>query len=493
MSFSNYRNFFKKIQNFRDIQSLLQWDSEVMMPSSGRLTRSQQIAEMSGLIHDALTGEEFRILIDNAQIEIEHKLDSPEIKKQRKELQILNETLEKQSKLPTDFVAELSQKTNIAQSIWEEAKTKKDFSLFENTLTELVELAIKQADYYGYTTERYDALLDDYEKGATAKNLTYLFDTLKQQLKPIVAVAKTYQNPFNKEISIENQEKFCQLLPSHLGLLKDQSRLDRSSHPFSTSLGLKDKRITTRYDLTDPLSSIFGVMHETGHALYEIGLSEMDEAPNPLTEYLSLGIHESQSRLWENQVGRSENFWIYYYPLALESWELKESELPFKDFMNYIKSVERSKIRVESDPVTYNLHIILRFEIERDLIAQKIKIKDLPELWNSKMKEYFGLAIENPAEGVLQDIHWSMAAFGYFPTYALGNIYSAQLYHAFLRTNVQFEKNLAKTGNTSELLNWLREKVHYSGKIYSVDDLLIRATGESANSCYLIESLTNFR
>lgn len=492
MSFAKYRNFYKKIQNFRDTQSLLQWDSEVMMPTAGRSFRSQQIAEMSGLIHDLFTGVEFRTLIDQAQTELEHSIDNPNIQNHKKEIQVLNETLEKQSKLPTEFVAKLSQKTSIAQSKWEEAKSKKDFPLFENTLTELVELAIQQADYYGYTTERYDALLDDYEKGAKAKHLSHLFDNLKFQLKPIVDGGKKYQNPFKKEISLECQEKFCQLLPSRLGLSNEQSRLDVSSHPFSTSLGSQDKRITTRYDLTDPLSSVFGVMHETGHALYELGLSEMEEAPNPLTEYLSLGIHESQSRLWENQVGRSESFWIYYYPIALQSWDLKESELSFTDFMNYIKSVERTKIRVEADPVTYNLHIILRFEIERDLIAQKIKIKDLPEIWNAKMMESFSLKIENPAEGVLQDIHWSMAAFGYFPTYALGNIYSAQFYHAFLKTNDHFEENLANTGDTSKLLNWLRNKVHNSGKLVSVEELLIQATGESANTRYLIESLTNF-
>ncbi len=492
MSFAKYRTFYKKIQNFRDIQSLLQWDSEVMMPTAGRISRSQQIAEMSGLIHDAFTGTEFRSLIDLAESELEHSLDNPNIMKLKKEIDVLKETLEKQSKLPTEFVAELSQKTNIAQSKWEEAKTKNDFSLFQNTLSELVDLAIRQAEYYGYNTERYDALLDDYEKGAKAKNLSSLFDSLKVELKPIVAKSKSYPNPFKKEVSIENQEKFCQLIPAYLGLPQNQSRLDRSSHPFSTSLGSQDKRITTRYDLKDPLSSVFGVIHETGHALYEIGLSEMDEAPNPLAEYLTLGMHESQSRLWENQVGRSESFWIYYYPIALEFWKLKEADLLFSDFMNYIKSVERTKIRVEADPITYNLHIILRFEIERDLISQKIKTKDLPEIWNSKMKENFGLVIENPSEGVLQDIHWSMAAFGYFPTYALGNIYSAQLYHAFLKENQSFEKNLARTGDTSNLLNWLRKNIHYSGKFYSVDDLLIQTTGETANSRFLIESLTNF-
>lgn len=493
MSFANFRSFYNRLQNFRDTQSLLQWDSEVMMPSSGRLARSHQIAEMTKLIHELSTGEEFKSIINLALNDLETNSDIENLASKKKELEIIQETLVKQSKLPTEFVQELSQKTNLAQSKWEEAKKQKDFSLFSSTLEELVQLAIRQAEYYGYEKERYDSLIDDYEKSATADFLSKLFDDLKKDLIPIVANAKAYPNPFLKKIPIDLQRTFCEGIPSQLGLTNDLSRLDISSHPFSTSLGPKDKRITTRYDESDPLSSIFGVMHETGHSLYEVGLSEMEQAPSPIAEYLSLGIHESQSRLWENQVGRSSEFWMYQYPKALYAWNLKESELPFDAFINYIRSVEKTKIRVEADPVTYNLHIILRFEIERDLIAQKIKVADLPEIWNAKMKESFGLTIDNPAEGVLQDVHWSMAVFGYFPTYALGNIYSAQLYSAFLKENPTFPKTLSTIGDTSSLLQWLKKNVHHIGKMYSVNELMVKATGESPSSKYLVDSLTNFR
>jgi len=493
MSFTKYREFYNRIQYFRDIQSLLQWDSEVMMPSSGRMARSHQIAEMSKLIHELFTGDEFKHLLDRAEEDTSRNSNYNNIDFKKKELKVIKERLDKQSKLPTAFVQELSQKTNIAQAKWEEAKGKKDFSLFSSTLEELVDLAIRQADYYGYEKERYDALLDDYEKSATGESLAKLFQDLKKELIPIVGNAKSYPNPFTKKVPPALQKVFCESIPTFLGLTSDLSRLDSSAHPFSTSLGPKDKRITTRYDESDPLSSIFGVMHETGHSLYEVGLSEIQEAPHPIAEYLSLGMHESQSRLWENQVGRSEEFWQFYYPLALEAWNLKESELPFEKLIQSIRSVEKTKIRVEADPVTYNLHIILRFEIERDLIAQKIKVTDLPDIWNAKMKESFDLTIDHPAEGVLQDVHWSMAAFGYFPTYALGNIYSAQLYSAFLKSDPNFPKTLANSGNTSSLLSWLKRNVHHQGKLLSVDELIEKATGSKPSSRFLVESLTNFR
>ncbi|WCL49486.1 carboxypeptidase M32 [Leptospira sp. GIMC2001] len=491
MAFSKYREIYNRIQHFSNIQSILNWDSEVTMPAAAREERSFQIAEMTKLIHEIFTGSEFARALEAASNEIEKNNNDPKYFIRKRELEVITRRLDKQKKLPTDFVTKLSQKTNIAHAKWVEAKKQKDFNLFSETLSELVDLAKVQADYYGYENERYDALLDDYERGATGTMLSELFDNLKKDLVPIVSKAKSYPNPFKLPIDAMKQKKFCELLPPRLGLSHDISRLDISAHPFSTSLGSKDKRITTRYDELDPLSAVFGVLHETGHSLYEAGLSEMPEAPNPLAEFLSLGIHESQSRLWENQVGRSREFWNYYYPVALESWELKERDLPFDDFFNYIQSVQKSKIRVEADPVTYNLHIILRFEIERDLIADKIKVSDLPELWRSKMQDYFGLKIDNDAEGVLQDVHWSMAAFGYFPTYALGNIYSAQLYEAFLRDNPVFKDHLTKTGETKDLLEWLKKNVHHQGRIYEVPELIEKATGSEPSSASLIKHLSN--
>lgn len=497
MSFSEYRNLYARLQNYRDIQSVLQWDSEVMMPPQGRAARSRQLSELSRLTHELFTGEEFTRVLDSAKNEVERMDSQDTLKgKRQRELEILTHKREKSTKLPTSFVQKLTEKTNLAQGIWESAKKNKKFSEFAPTLDELVAIAKEQADYYGYTKERYDALIDDYEIDTTADFLDSLFRDLKQDLIPMIDNAVAYPNAFSelkqmgkKSITIAQQEEFCKRLPPALGLPKDESRLDISAHPFSTSLGPKDKRITTRFDELDPLSGVFGVMHEVGHSLYEAGLSEIEDAPHPIAEYLSLGVHESQSRLWENQVGRSDAFWTYYYPQALECWGLTEKDLTFANLMNTVRSVSKSKIRVEADQLTYNLHIILRFEIERELIAGNISTKDLPDIWNQKMKDYFGLKIENDAEGVLQDVHWCMAAFGYFPTYTLGNIYSAQLYQAFRKQNPDFESNLAKTGNTQPLLQWLREKVHHKGSELPVADLILQATGEQPGSQALVKHL----
>lgn len=490
MSFLEYRSFYSRIQNLKDVQSALQWDMEVMMPPAGREARSQQLSELSRIIHEYYTGEDFTRTIDSAKNELasSNNESSDSVLRKKRELELLEEKRDKSSKLTTEFVQKLTQATGVAQGAWEEARKKEDFSIFSEHLSLLVDLGRQQADFYGYNTEAYDALVDDYEKGVGATFLNNLFTNLKMNLIPIVDNSSFYNVTF-PSISASQQEAFCKKLVGILGLSDSESRLDRSTHPFSTSLGPKDKRITTRYDERDPLSSVFGVMHEVGHSLYESGLSSIPEAPNPIAEFLSLGIHESQSRLWENQIGRSKEFWEHYYPLALKDWGVDEKQLPFSKLMQSIHSVEKTKIRVEADQVTYNLHIILRFEIERDLINGKVQVGELVDLWNSKMKDFFNLKIENPNEGILQDVHWCMAAFGYFPTYCLGNIYSAQLYDSFLKSHPEFPLQLKNTGSTNSLLEWLRNKIHLHGSYYTVEDLMEKATGEKPNSHYLIDHL----
>lgn len=484
----NYRKQYRKIKLFQDIASVLHWDSEVMMPEEGREYRSSQIAAVAELTHDWMTDKSFLKQIETTKKSI-GELPEQDRSVWNRELEVLMEEKEKADKLPSEFVSEFARVTNLAHAEWATAKKDKNFKSFANRLEELVQLSKKQADYFGYTTEPYDALLDSYEKGAKAAQIQILFSDLKKSLVPIVATAPKFKNPFPGPVSTDKQTKFCNRLPSLLGLTTKESRLDMSNHPFSTSLGKGDKRITTRYSETDPLSSIFGVLHETGHSLYESGLSAMPEWPTPLTEFLSLGIHESQSRLWENQVGRSLPFWEFVYPILLSDFDLTDKELPFKELYQYINSTEKTKVRVEADQVTYNLHIILRFEIERDLINGKIQVKDLPEIWNAKMKESFGLSIENDAEGVLQDIHWSMGAFGYFPTYTLGNIFSSQFFKKFTEEYPDSHNKFSAKGDFSDLLGWLRKNIHSKGKIFDVDTLMKQTTGESANSKYLISYL----
>ncbi len=484
----NYRQYFRRIKSFQDISSLLQWDSEVMMPKNGREYRSSQIAEITELIHNWSVSPEYKTLIRLAKNE--SKNGTPDEKSLwNRELSLLEEDLEKAEKLPASFVAEFSQTTNLAHGVWAEAKKNKNFAEFAPALEKIVTLSKKQADLIGVKTEPYDVLLDGYEKGAKASDIQKLFIDLKSELVPIVESAPHFPSPFRSPVSISKQEKICKKIPSLLGLLTDESRLDSSHHPFSTSLGKFDKRITTRYSESDPLSSIFGVLHETGHSLYEAGLSLMPDWPTPLTEFCSLGIHESQSRLWENQVGRSKSFWEFIYPILLSDFEILEKDLPFPELYRSINSTQKSKIRVEADQITYNLHIIIRFEIERDLINGKIQVADLPEIWNAKVKEYLGLKVEHDSEGVLQDIHWSMGAFGYFPTYTLGNIFSAQLFSSFEKEHTNYKSDFKNKGNFRPLLDWLRKEVHSKGKSLDAKDLIESATLEEPNSKYLISYL----
>ncbi len=483
-----YRQSYRKIKIFQDIASLLQWDSEVMMPKNGREYRSTQLAEIAQLTHEWTVSEDYKSKIKAAKTAVaELPIETRSL--WEREFFVLEEEQRKSEKIPSDFVAEFSQTTNLAHGIWAESKKNKSFQEFAPILDKIVILSRRQADYLGYVSEPYDALLDGYEKGARASEIEKLFQDLKKELVPIVDSAPYFPSAFKDSVSKQKQEKFCKRLPSLLGLSIDESRLDISHHPFSTSLGELDKRITTRYSENDPLSSVFGVLHETGHSLYEAGLSMMEDWPSPITEFCTLGIHESQSRLWENQVGRSRSFWEFMYPIMLSDFELTEKDCPFNTLYKSINSTQKSKIRVEADQITYNLHIVLRFEIERDLINGKILVKDLPEIWNAKVKDYLGLVVDHDAEGVLQDVHWSMGAFGYFPTYTLGNIFSAQLFSSFEKEDANYRHKFKTEGDFSSLLRWLRKEIHSKGKTLEVNELIQSATLEAPNSKYLIAYL----
>ncbi|MBM9499565.1 carboxypeptidase M32 [Leptospira sp. 201903071] len=489
-SFAEYRIAYKEIWTLRNILSVLHWDSEITLPEDGRAERGDQIGLLSGLIHSKYAGEKFYALAEKAREENEKK-NLPGQKERSVELDILFKDLNRSRCLSQELVEEFSVTTSKAHAVWAKARKENKFADFAPILNQIVELCKKQTECYGYETEAYDALLEGYEPGERASNLENLFFNLKNSLKPLVARGKKFNNPFPKEIPVLFQKRLGENLPPILGLSSKISRLDPSEHPFSTSLGGKDKRITTRYDLKDPLSSIFSILHETGHSLYEAGISEIIGGPSPLHDSVSLGIHESQSRLWENQVGRSREFWEMYYPTFLNSLELKESELSFSKLFSYINQLSPSLIRVEADQITYNLHIILRFEIERALINGQVQVSELPELWNSKMKDLFGIEVPSDREGVLQDVHWSGGAFGYFPTYTLGNIYSAQLFQAFSKETPNFSEQAVKNKDFSSLLGWLRKNVHWKGKYHSAEDLIRSATGADPDSSHLVAYLEN--
>ncbi|MCB1157611.1 MAG: carboxypeptidase M32 [Leptospiraceae bacterium] len=487
-AFTEYRKYWKELVNLQNVISILHWDSEVTMPPEARPERAGQIAQLSALQHKNFTGNHFLRLIDEAEEFIRRTKPEKESFYLR-EIEVLRKERNRAVTLPVELVEKFSQKTNLAHGIWESARKNKNFKEFEGILSEIVELSIEMAECYGYDRNRYDALLEGYETGINVEKLDPLFMGLKNSLIPMVNEAREFPNPFKSEISERRQELFNRRLPAALGLPEDMSRLDKSSHPFSTNLGRKDFRITTRYDEKDPISSIMGVLHESGHSLYEMGVGEMEDYPSPLTASVSFGIHESQSRLWENQIGRSRAFWEYYYPSLCKDFEINHYDLPFEDLYNYLNSSAKTKIRVEADQLTYNLHIILRYEIEKELISEGLPVRELPERWNAGMKELFDLQIHNDAEGVLQDVHWSGGGFGYFPTYTLGNIYSAQFFHKFLEDTPDFWKGLMQHGDLSPLSNWLKKNIHLQGKILEPDKLIEKVCGARPKPEYLVKYL----
>lgn len=486
--FESFRNSWKELNNLQNVLSLLHWDSEVLLPQEARPERAEQISQLSLEHHKKFTGDDFAAILDKAK-EAAHQTTGPQRQEWLRELQVVEKERNRAICLPSDLVEKFSRTTNLAQGVWMQARKDNDFQQFASILAEIVDMSMEMAEHYGYHRNRYDALLEGFEAEMNVEDLNPMFQSLKNSLIPLVNEAKEFPNPFQKAITRRKQVDFNVRLMPILGLPDTLARLDESSHPFSTSLGRKDLRITTRYDENNPLSSIFGVLHEAGHSLYEKGIGMVDFYPTALTSAVSFGIHESQSRLWENQIGHSRQFWNYYYPILLKDYDLYHYDLEFNALYNFINSSSRTKIRVDADQLTYNLHIILRYEIERELISEGLKVEELPERWNAGMKELLDLDIENDREGVLQDIHWSSGAFGYFPTYTLGNIYSAQFFHSFIEQNPGFWTELEKEGKFDTLIEWLHENIHKPGRFYQPDVLVEKVTGERPNPDHLVKYL----
>jgi carboxypeptidase Taq len=374
-----------------------------------------------------------------------------------------------------------------------EARQKSDFSIFAPHLKTIVALKKEEADYLGYEASPYDALLDAYEPGLTVAQVAPLFASLKT---PLVALLKKIKgapvSPSDDFLHLyyapERQLAFGQRVLEAMGYNARNGRQDISAHPFTTSFHPTDVRITTRVDEHDLLSSLFSSIHEGGHALYDQGLNP-DYFGTPLGEALSLGIHESQSRLWENGIGRSKAFWKYFYPVLQKTFPEALQKIDMENFYAAINIVRPSLIRVEADELTYNLHIMLRFEIERALMEENLPVEALPTLWNEKMKEYLGVVPDSDADGVLQDVHWSGGAIGYFPTYTLGNLYSVQFLNQAKKEMPDLMSHVEK-GNLLPLKTWLNEKIHRWGRSYPSDELVRRVTGEPLNPRYFIEYLT---
>lgn len=479
--FSKLKMLSTEASLLSSISGLLEWDQETHMPHDAIHMRSAELELMAGLIHKQRTSSSFKKalseLVDLSTGKMKEPGASLEMKASAREW--LKEFL-KDSKLPSSFVKNFSKTTSAALAAWDEAKKTANFKLFLPHLEKIVALSRKKAKFLGYKKHPYDALLDLYEPDLTTDSLTTLFEKLKPPLINILKETQKKQKTIDLHLGTFTEDlqiKTGLLLLKAMGFSKETSRLDTSSHPFCTGLHPKDIRMTTRIDLKDPASSIFSIIHEGGHGLYHQNLP-VEHFGTPLCEAASYGVDESQSRLWETIIGRGLPFWKFFYPKLQELFPENLSDISLEDFFSWVNRIEPSTIRVEADEVTYCLHIILRFEIEKGLIEGSIKVKDVPTVWNKKMKEYLGITPSNDKEGCLQDIHWAMGGIGYFPTYAIGNILAAQLFESIKISNPDF-KHKIENGDFTFLREWLYENIHKHGKIYTPKELILKATRKS--------------
>lgn len=479
----DYQKLYELSKHARILQgivAILDWDQETYMPSNSAGIRSEQLETMAGIIHREKTSRKFANalskLVDVSTGKMKTKSLSPQqnaaVREWRRDY--IHDTA-----LPSKFVEEFAKVSSQAIIAWRSAKKDNSFQQFAPYLDRIVQLNRKKAELLGYQDHPYDALLDQYEPDVKTKEVDTLFSKLRSQLTPLIK--KMAQQPVEDQFLYGIWDHAKQMAFSHklLDAMEYDStrgRVDFSTHPFSSASHPTDSRITTRIHPESLMSNIFAILHEAGHALYEMGLPQ-NQYGTPLGDARSLGVHESQSRWWETRIGLSKPFWQYFLPLLKSTFTNQLDHVSLDTFYRAINKVEPSLIRIEADEVTYPLHVILRFELEKGLIEGSLNVRDVPEAWNAKMEEYLGLTPKTNAEGCLQDIHWSMGAFGYFPTYTLGNLYAAQLFEAFAKDHPDWEKQVA-LGQLGFIKQWLHDKVYQHGKRYATPELLKQATGK---------------
>ena len=477
MNNNRYREFIgyvNELQAIRGVEALLDWDQETNMPKGAATDRATQLATIAGIAHEKLTSDTLNNMLSD--LEREGCGDNFAAETNIREIR---RDFDRAVKLPKALVEKIARTVALAKGAWVQARAASRFSQFAPHLEELLGLKRQVADAIGWTTEPYDALMDEYEPDARAAHVADVFNSVKAELVPLVAALKNAPRQPDRSIRARlcpraAQEALNRRLITAMGYDFEHGRLDVSAHPFCTSFSPCDVRVTTRYDERYMTMSLFGCLHEAGHALYEQGFDAAN-AYTPMAQAVSLGIHESQSRLWENQVGRSRAFWRHFYPELQAAFPVM-ADVALDDWVFVINTVEPSLIRVEADEVTYSLHIMLRFELERKMISGELAVRDVPEAWNAGMKSLLGITPPNDGQGCLQDIHWSLGTYGYFPTYALGNLYAAQFFEAAQTTIPDLEEKIGR-GELMPLREWLRENVHRQGKRYRANELIKVVTG----------------
>ena len=469
------------------VGAILSWDQETYLPERAVEERSEQLALIGGMTHGKAVRPEIGELLD--ALEAEGKLEE----KEKAYLRVARREFDRETKLPSSLVTELARQTSLSQAAWVQARKGNDFASFAPFLQKMIDLNIEMASVLDATSKPYDVLLDLYEIGSSEASIATVFSAMRDDLVRILgqirARPQVDDSFLHRRISAQSQAKMSEYFMDAIGFDRGRGRLDTTAHPFTTTLGRDDIRITTRYEEDFFPSSIFSTIHESGHALYEMGIDpHPDFRGTRLAEPISTAIHESQSRMWENIVGRSFQFWKKHYLALSRMAEGALDGVSLEDFVKAINKVEPSLIRTEADEVSYGLHVIARFELESALISGSLAVADLPQAWNQKIKDLLGLDVPNDAQGCLQDVHWSIGYFGYFPSYALGNLYAAQFWATMNAQMPDLGREL-EMGESFRVREWLGKNIHKHGSIYLPGELVGRVTGSPLDASYFTRYL----
>lgn len=487
---SLYRDYVQQLEQIQDLNSalaLLQWDNEVNAPSKGAAYRGRQIATLSTLAHQQATAPALGDLLTQLHTQQAH-LAAPEAANVRLSL----EQFQRSQKLPADFVRRLATAKTKAFQAWLKAREANDFGLYQPALQTVVALMREQAELWGYADHPYDALLHEYERGSTVAELDQLFADVRRELVPLArAIAEkgtaTSADFLKQHYDSAAQWQFGLDLLAQMGFDFDAGRQDRSEHPFTISFSANDVRVTTRIDERNPMDMIGSCVHEGGHALYELGLP-IAQYGLPLGSATSLGIHESQSRLWENHVGLSRAYWQANFEAFKQAFPQPTAGITLEQFYRAINQIAPNFIRTTADELHYHLHVLIRYDLEKGLMEGSYQVADLETIWNDRYQEYLNLTVPDAKRGILQDVHWAEGLFGYFPTYSLGSFYAAQFFAKAQEEIPNLEQEIAQ-GNCQSLLDWLRQNIHQYGQRYTSGELCERVTGERLTLSYFLQHI----
>jgi carboxypeptidase Taq len=466
VSIARLKEKLGEIADLQHAETLADWDSRTFMPPDGAEARANVVATLTRIIHERFVTDEVGELLDGLG-GIDDATDAALVRLTRREF-------DRARRVPAELAAEMAHAAGVAIAAWDKAKPASDFASFVPHLERQLELKRRYVDCFPETDTPYDVLLDEFEEGMTTAEVQRVFERLKEVLLPLIAEHSDQGASLQGPFPLERQQQASGLILNAFGWNPDMWRIDETPHPFASTPGAGDIRLTTHTDVGD-LTSLFSTMHEFGHGVYEFDVDEQ-LGRTPLARGTSAALHESQSRMWENLVGRSRGFWRWFYPQLQPLFPDALGSLDEEAFVRAVSAIRPGLIRGDADEATYGLHIILRFELEQELLAGSVAVRDLPEIWNARMKEYLGVDVPDDAHGVLQDMHWAVGLLGYFPTYQLGNVISVQIWEVARRELGDLEDQFAR-GEFGQLREWLREHIYRHGSIYPPRELLERLTG----------------